>query len=131
VKYLLDTNICIYWLKGNEQIEQKILSVGLDNVALSFINVSELYYGAYKSQRVDTNLVMVRRLTNELNVLESDGAINEEFGSIKATLESLGTIIDDADLFIAACAKIHGLTLVTNNVKHFRRIKGLKLENWV
>lgn len=131
MKYLLDTNICIYWLKGNDQIEQKILSIGLDNFVLSFINVSELYYGAYKSQRVDANLTMVRRLTNELNVLESDKAINEEFGSIKAILESSGTIIDDADLFIAACAKIHGLTLVTNNIKHFRRIKGLKLENWV
>ena len=131
MKYLLDTYICIYWLKGNDQIEQKILSIGLDNFVLSFINVSELYYGAYKSQRVDANLAMVRRLTNELNVLESDEAINEEFGSIKAILESSGTIIDDADLFIAACAKIHGLTLVTNNIKHFRRIKGLKLENWV
>jgi len=103
----------------------------VDNFVLSFINESELYYGAYKSQRVDANLAMVRRLTNELNVLESDKAINEEFGSIKAILESSGTIIDDADLFIAACAKIHGLTLVTNNIKHFRRIKGLKLENWV
>lgn len=131
MKYLLDTNICIYWLKGNDQVEQKILSIGLDNVVLSFVNVSELYYGAYKSQRVDANLAMVRRLTNELNVIESDETINEEFGSIKAILESSGTIIDDADLFIAACAKIHGLTLVTNNIKHFRRIKGLKLENWV
>jgi tRNA(fMet)-specific endonuclease VapC len=52
MKYLLGTNICVYWLKGNEQIEQKILSVGMDNVALSFVNVSELYYGAYKSQRI-------------------------------------------------------------------------------
>ena len=53
------------------------------------------------------------------------------FGEMKATLEKAGTIIDDADLFIAACAKVHGLTLVTNNIKHFKRIKGLKLENWV
>jgi tRNA(fMet)-specific endonuclease VapC len=131
VKYLLDTNICIYWLKGNDQLEQKIISVGLDNVVLSFINVSELYYGAYKSQKIDANLAMVRRLTNELNVLESDEAINEEFGNIKAILERSGTIIDDADLFIAACVKVHGLTLVTNNSKHFKRIKGLKLENWL
>ena len=131
MKYLLDTNICVYWLKGNEHIEQKILSVGLDNVALSFLNVSELYYGAYKSQRVDANLHLIRQLTDQLNVIESDEAISEMFGEMKATLEKAGTIIDDADLFIAACAKVHGLTLVTNNVKHFRRIKGLKLENWV
>jgi predicted nucleic acid-binding protein len=131
VKFLLDTNICVYWLKGNEHIEQKILSVGLDNVALSFVNVSELYYGAYKSQRVDANLSLIRQLTGQLSVIESDEAISEMFGDMKATLEKAGTIIDDADLFIAACARVHGLTLVTNNVKHFKRIKGLKLENWV
>lgn len=131
MKYLLDTNICVYWLKGNEHIEQKILSIGLDNVALSFLNVSELYYGAYKSQRVDANLTLIRQLTDQLNVVESDEAISELFGEMKATLEKAGTIIDDADLFIAASAKVHGLTLVTNNLKHFRRIKGLRLENWV
>lgn len=131
MKYLLDTNICVYWLKGNEQIEQKILSVGMDNVALSFINVSELYYGAYKSQRIESNLNMVRQLTEQLNVVESDEVISELFGQLKADLEAAGSIIDDADLFIAACAKVHGLVLVTNNMKHFKRIKGLKLENWV
>lgn len=131
MKYLLDTNICVYWLKGNEHIEQKILSVGLNNVTLSFINVSELFYGAYKSQRADANLALIRQLVDQLNVLESDEAISETFGQMKATLESMGTVIDDADLFIAACAKVHGLTLVTNNTKHFKRIKGLKLDNWV
>lgn len=130
MKYLLDTNICVYWLKGNERIELKILSVGMDNIALSFINVSELYYGAYKSQRVEANLKLISQLTDQLNVVESDEAISEMFGQLKATLENAGTIVDDADLFIAACAKVHGLTLVTNNTKHFKRIKGLKLENW-
>jgi len=126
VKYLLDTDTCVFWLKGNEHIEQKVLAVGIDNVALSFINVSELYYGAYKSQRVEANLAMVRRLTTE-----SDETISEMFGELKATLESAGTIIDDADLYIAACSVVHGLTLVTNNTKHFKRIKGLRLQNWV
>jgi len=131
MKYLLDTNICVYWLKGNEKLEQKILSVGIDNVALSFINISELYYGAYKSQRTQSNLNLIRQLTGQLNVVESDEAISEIFGQLKAELEVAGTIIDDADLFIAACAKVHGLILVTNNVKHFKRVKGLKLENWI
>lgn len=130
MKYLLDTNICVYWLKGNEQIEMKVLSVGMDNIALSFINVSELYYGAYKSQRVEANLKLIFQLTDQLSIVESDEAISEMFGQLKATLENAGTTVDDADLFIAACAKVHGLTLVTNNVKHFKRIKGLKLENW-
>ena len=131
MKYLLDTNICVYWLKGNEQIEQKIISVGMSNVALTFINVSELFYGAYKSQRIESNLNMVRQLTEQLNVVESDEAVSEIFGQLKAELQGAGAIIDDADLFIAACAKVHGLVLVTNNMKHFKRIKGLKLENWI
>ena len=131
MKYLLDTDTCVFWLKGNEHIEQKVLAVGIDNVALSFINVSELYYGAYKSQRVEANLAMVRRLTTQLHVVESDETISEMFGELKATLESAGTIIDDADLYIAACSVVHGLTLVTNNTKHFKRIKGLRLQNWV
>jgi tRNA(fMet)-specific endonuclease VapC len=131
VKYLLDTNICVYWLKGNEHIERKVLSVGIDNISISFINVSELYYGAYKSQRVDQNLAILRRLTERLNVVESDEAISEAFGSLKASLENAGMIIDDADIYIAACARVYGLTLVTNNTKHFRRLKGLKLDNWM
>lgn len=131
MKYLLDTNICIYWLKGNELIEQKILSVGIDNIAISFINISELYYGAYKSQRVEANLAMIRQLTDQMTIIESDEAISETFGNMKAALESAGKIIDDADLFVAACAQVHGLTLITNNTKHFKRIKGLKLDNWM
>ena len=131
MKYLLDTDTCVFWLKGNERIEHKILSVGMDNLALSFINVSELYYGAYKSQRVEVNLAMVRRLTEQLNVVESDESISEKFGEMKANLESAGTIIDDADRYIAACSVVHGLTLETNNTKQFRRIKEMKIQNWV
>ena len=116
---------------GNEHIEQKVLSVGIDTISISFINVSELYYGAYKSQRVDQNLAIIRRLTERLNVVESDEAISEAFGSLKASLENAGMIIDDADIYIAACARVYGLTLVTNNTKHFRRLKGLKLDNWM
>ncbi len=131
MKYLLDTDTCIFWLKGNEHIEQKAMSYGIDNLAISFITVSELYYGAYKSQRVDKNIALVRKLTDQINVVESDDAIGETFGSLKASLENVGLIIDDADMFIAACALVHGLTVITNNTKHFRRIKGLKLDNWV
>ena len=131
MKYLLDTDICVYWLKGNEHIEQKVLSVGIDNLSVPFITVSELYYGAYKSQRVDENIAMIRKLTDHINVIASDDAISEAFGKLKASLEKAGLIIDDADMFVAACALVHGLTMVTNNTKHFRRIKGLKLDNWI
>jgi len=131
MKYVLDTNICIYWLKGNENIENKILSAGIDNISISFINLSELYYGAYKSQRIDENITMIQQLSDHVNIIQSDEAISAEFGKLKAGLENTGLIIDDADIFIAACANVHGMTLVTNNAKHFRRIKGLKLVNWI
>ena len=131
MKYLLDTNICVYWLKGNEHIEQKVLSVGIDNIFISFVTVSELYYGAYKSERVDENLAMMRKLTDRINVIDSDDAISKAFGNLNASLESAGLIIDDADMFIAVCALVHGLTMVTNNTKHFKRIKELKLDNWI
>ena len=131
MKYLLDTNICVYWLKGNEHIEQKVLSVGIDNIFISFVTVSELYYGAYKSERVDENLAMMRKLTDRIDVIDSDDAISKAFGNLKASLENAGLIIDDADMFIAACALVHGLTMVTNNTKHFKRIKELKLDNWM
>ena len=104
---------------------------GIDNIFISFITVSELYYGACKSQRVEQNLAVIRQLAERLNVVESDDAISEAFGRLKTSLEHAGKVIDDADIYIAACACVHGLTLVTNNTKHFRRIKGVKLDNWL
>jgi predicted nucleic acid-binding protein len=128
--YLLDTDICVYWLKGNRNIEEKAMHVGLDNIHLSFITISELYYGAYKSQRVNENVNVVKRLEELLEVIHSDVEICSSFGTLKASLEKEGKIIDDADLFIASCALARGAILVTNNERHFRRIKGLKIENW-
>ncbi len=131
MKYLLDTNICIYWLKGDENIERKALEVGLNNLFISFINLSELFYGAYKSQNVEDNLYSVRTIGEKLGFIESSEEVCDKFGDLKSFLEKKGKIIDDADLFIAACSIVNELTLVTNNEKHFRRIKGLKIENWL
>jgi predicted nucleic acid-binding protein len=131
MKFLLDTNICVYWLKGDKNIEQKALAVGIHTIAISFINLSELYYGAYKSQKVKKNLAAIKILKNKLELIEYNEEICETFGELKASLEKNGKIIDDADLFIAACAIVNDIILVTNNEKHFKRLKGLKLENWI
>ena len=131
MNYLLDTDICVYWLIGSKKIEQRVLAVGLDDIAISFITMSELYYGAYKSQRSKENLAAVRKLSKKLGIFESSDAISETFGKLKAALEREGNVIDDADLFIAASAIANDSTLVTNNERHFKRIKGLKLENWI
>ncbi len=131
MSYLIDTDICIYWLKGNENIEQKALAVRLDNIYISFIVLSELYYGAYKSQRIKENLIAVKALWKKLGFIESNDDICETFGKLKADLEKNGNVINDADMFIASCALVNGFTLVTNNERHFKRIKGLKIENWI
>ena len=131
MRYLLDTNICIYWLKGDVNVERQAMQLGLENLCISFITASELYYGAYKSQRVKENLAAVKKISNNLRAIDSSEEICDTFGKLKASLEKAGKIIDDADLFIAACALAHDLVLVTNNEKHFKRVKGLKLENWM
>ena len=71
MKYLLDTNICVYWLNGNKTIEEKAVQVGLKHVAISFITLSELYYGAYKSQKVQQNLAALKNLESKLSVNSS------------------------------------------------------------
>jgi len=100
MSYLLDTNVCVYWLKGNKSIEQKALFIGLDDISISFITLSELYYGAYKSQRVKANLAALRILKSKMGLVESNEEICEIFGKLKAALEKGGKVIDDADLFI-------------------------------
>jgi tRNA(fMet)-specific endonuclease VapC len=130
LKYLLDTDICVYWLKANDCIEQTAISVGLINISISFMTLSELYYGAYKSQHVAENIAAINQLAVKLSIVESNDEICACFGKLKALLEKQGMIIDDADLFIAACALTTGATLVTNNTKHFKRINGLQLQNW-
>ena len=130
MKYLLDTNICVYWLNGDVTSEQRALEIGLKNIAISFITLSELFYGAYKSQRVEQNLTAIKSLKKKLKRIDSDKKICETFGNLKSDLEKEGNIIDDADIFIAACALENNLVLVTNNEKHFLRIKGLRIENW-
>jgi len=102
----------------------------LDHISISFITLSELYFGAYKSQKVKKNLLNIEKLKKKLRVIESNDMICEIFGKTKVSLIKNGNIIDDADIFIAACALSEDTTLVTNNIRHFDRIKGLKLENW-
>lgn len=131
MNYLLDTDTCIFWLKGSKKIEKKALTVGLDHLSISFITLSELYYGAYNSQKIKENLSGLKVLENKLRRLDSDQGTCETFGKLKAGLASQGKILDDADLFIAAGALANNNILVTNNEKHFKRVKGLRVENWL
>lgn len=131
MKYLLDTDTLIFWLKGNKNIEKKALHIGLEQLSYSIISYAELYFGAYNSQQIEKNLNSIEMVKQKLTLTHFDTNAAQLFGKTKAHLKQQGKIIMDADIMIASIAQSNDLTLVTNNVKHFSRIEALKIENWV
>jgi len=129
--YLLDTDTIIYNLKGNEEIKRNLQSHIDDPMKICVITLMELYFGAYKSERVAGNLAKVRTIENVFEIIATGKESAEIFGILKASLEKSGNPLDDFDLVVASSALAHNLILVTNNIKHFRRIEGLKLTNWL
>ena len=129
-KYILDTDTCIYWLNGDRQIEKKVLAAGLANIFITVITECELFYGAYKSSRVDKNLEVLKTLREKVKTIHTAKDVAPTYGRIKAELERAGRVLDDADLLIASIALASGGKLVTNNIAHFNRIQGLELESW-
>ena len=128
--YLLDTDTIIYSLKGNVSVQENLLFHINDPIKTSVITLMELYYGAYKSQKVTGNLAKIKTIEQSVEIITPGVESAEVFGMLKSQLEKTGSRLDDFDLIIAACALAYNLTLVTNNEKHFQRIDGLKLENW-
>jgi predicted nucleic acid-binding protein len=128
--YLIDTDTIIYNLKGNDAVTKNLQRHFADPIKISIVTLMELYFGAYKSEKVAVNLAKVRTLENSFEVIVADKESAEIYGMLKASLEKSGTPLDDFDLIIAACALAHNLILVTNNIKHFSRVEGLKLTNW-
>ena len=110
---------------------QKFLEYGAGDLALSSITVSELYYGAYKSQFVEKNLLALEHFLQAFNILEYDVKAAIEYGEIRATLEKQGKVIGGLDMQIAAHARSQDMILVTNNTKEFIRVENLIVDNWV
>jgi predicted nucleic acid-binding protein len=128
--YLLDTDIVIYSLKGHSTVKKHLERNRRGAIKISIATLMELYYGAYKSQKVASNLGKIKRIEDAIDIIPLGRDSAEIFAMLKAELEIAGTPLDDFDLILAACALSHDLILVTSNVKHFKRIQGLKLENW-
>ncbi len=129
--FLVDTDIIIYWLNDKyPQIDRKIRTVGDDKIFISSITIAELFYGAYNSSNFVKNLQLINKLISDINTINVDPKAGKQFGSMKADLKKSGYIINDSDLFIAATAISNDMVLVTNNERHFRRIKNLIIENW-
>ena len=131
MSYLLDTDICIYWLNGREEIKRKVKEVGENDLNMAIITLGELRYGAYYSERVDRNLKRIDDFLGKIKVIPPNEARMDKFGQIKADLRRQGKLIEDLDMLIASVAIVKDCVLVTNNTNHFKRIAGLKLENWL
>jgi tRNA(fMet)-specific endonuclease VapC len=129
--YLLDTDTIIHNLKGNASVRSNLEKHINDSIRITSITLMELSYGAYKSKKVAANLAKIRTIEKALGIVTPGPESTEIFGLLKADLEKQGETLADLDLIIAACALANNLILVTNNTKHFSRIPGLKLENWV
>ena len=128
--FLIDTDIIIYSLKGNEDVKTWMIANQNIPKYISVITFGELTYGARKSKHPEKNIATVNRIGELFSIVDINQGIIEIFGEIKAKLEILGKRIDDMDLLIASTAIYMNMSLVTNNKNHFSRIPDLILENW-
>lgn len=131
MKYLLDTDICIYLLRSREVHLEPLERLTLGDVGMSAVTAGELVFGAYQSQRVEENLIAARALQEALPVVALTTQTAEVYGLMRSVLERKGTPIGANDLWIAAHALSLGLTLVTRNTREFSRIEGLRVEYWL
>lgn len=131
LKYMLDTNIAIYVIKRRPLEALATFNQHAGQLCISSITMAELMHGVEKSAKPDHNLRQVEDFTSRLTVLEYGNKAAAHYGNVRAVLERKGKPIGVNDLHIVGHARSEGLTLVTNNLKEFERVEGLRLENWV
>lgn len=132
MRYMLDTNICIYLIKHKPpQVFEKLQEHNPDEICISAVTYAELVHGVEKSKAVERNRLALTILLSNIEILDFDMKAAEEYGRIRADLEKKGTPIGLLDMMIAGHAKSLGYTVVTNNVGEFKRVEGLQYENWV
>lgn len=131
MKYLLDTNTCIIYIKGkNLSLKQRMEDTLISDIAVCSVVKSELFYGSMKSVNPERNYALQQEFLEQFISLPFDDASAHIFGTIRAQLEKKGTPIGAYDLQIAAIAIANNLTLVTHNTREFSRILELKIEDW-
>ena len=128
--YLLDTDIMSYFLSGNARVAENFRIHQGHPKALSVITYGELIYGCRNSQYITENLAKVGRLAANYPIIDVTRSVVECFGEIKTFLRKSGTPIEDFDLLIGCTALTMNYAIVTNNVKHYQKIPGLKVVNW-
>jgi len=128
--YLLDTNICINFLKGNRKLIQKVQSLNPNEITLCSIVKAELFYGAMRSNDPTRTNAIQQVFVRQFSSLPFDDRAASYHGQIRAQLARYGQLIGPYDLQIAAIALAHQMVLVTNNTREFERVSGLNLEDW-
>ena len=128
--YLLDTSICVFLLRGNRNVEEKLNEIDESECFITDTVVAELLFGAYYSDRVEDNLREVETFVAEMKVIPFHETIHT-FAQERTALWKSGKKIDDFDLLIGSAAKAKGLVVVTHNCKHFEHIEGIQIEDWV
>ena len=130
MKYMLDTNMCIYAQKNIPQVIEKIKNNFQYGVAISSITLAELEFGVQASANVEKNTIALYKFLSIVEILDFDSSAATEYGKIRADLKRKGTPIGNMDMLIAAHAKSENLIVVTHNTREFERVEGLKLEDW-
>lgn len=131
LKYMLDTNIVIYVIKRRPVEVLEVFNAHAGQMCISSITLAELLHGVEKSSMITKNLRKVEDFVSRLEVLPYENTAASHYGDIRTNLEKKGTVIGVNDLHIAAHARCEGLILVSNNVREFERVEGLRLENWI
>lgn len=131
MKYMLDTNICIYAIKHKtEAVIKNFLLHVPEDMCISAVTYAELMYGVEKSKAIEKNRIALSLFLSPLTILEFQASAAEEYGKVRAELESREMPIGPMDLLIAGHARSDGLILVTNNTRGFCRVEGLVVEDW-
>ena len=128
-QYLLDTNICIFFLKGLYNLDKKIAEVGEDNCFISEMTIAEMKYGVENSKTVELMRPVIEAFITKFAILPIYDSL-DIYGREKAKLRKQGLLIDDFDMLIGATALHHNMVMVTNNVTHLSRLENIVIEDW-
>ena len=128
-KYLLDTNICIFYFKEKYGIRERLQQTGFEKCAISEITLAELIYGAECSINIEKNINIINNFIQHIQVLPVLNAIGI-YAKEKSILRKAGILIDDLDIFIGATAIANNMILITDNEKHLNRLSKIQIENW-
>jgi tRNA(fMet)-specific endonuclease VapC len=131
LKYMLDTNIVIYTIKNRPEQVRQAFNLHSGQMCISSVTWGELIFGAERSSRPEQNLKDIELFAANLEILDFGRDASDHFGQIRSELYADGKPIGPYDMMIAGHARSEALVLVTNNVKEFERVKGLRLDNWV